>query len=144
MSYGSIVFDVKFFHLMAMCHLLLWDSWSPLCMHSCASQIFGKRQHPWLNSRAVTGLLILPHICNYSQGSPSIAGSLRLQGMSIQTNESISHWRFLSPCCQEPFFLLLLLLLLKNILFLGLKRLYFHHHDFNRGFKMGMFGFLKF
>lgn len=69
-SYGHAS-PVALGHMESLLHALLYKSniWEEI--------------HPWLNSRAVSGL-ILPHTCNYSQGIPSISGSLRLQWMSIQ------------------------------------------------------------
>lgn len=58
-----------------------------------------KKQHLRLNTRALMSLLILPHICHYSQGIPSIAGSLRLQGMNAKSDEHFSFTvMFLSSC----------------------------------------------
>lgn len=96
---------VKWSYLMAMFRLLLWDAWSESLLHAQAKYLGRGNTCGWTAGQWYV-VLFSPRMCNYSQGSPSIAGSLGLQGMSIQTNDSILQWCFwhsfakdLSFCC---------------------------------------------
>lgn len=83
--------------------------------------IWKKQPSRW-NTRAVMRLLILPRTCNYSQGSASMAGTLKLRGNVISDKQFPSTVAFWS-CCLILLFLSprISLLLLKNRLFLGFQ-----------------------